>query len=66
VLRNELRKMLAKWDTKLAHTRNGEQARLLDMLPASAPVLKSASYRATLGAQRRRTQRGTMTQTRSR
>ena len=31
-LRNELRAMLRKWDTKLAHTRKGEQARLLDML----------------------------------
>ena len=31
-LRSELRAMLRKWDTKLAHTRKGEQARLLDML----------------------------------
>jgi DNA-binding transcriptional MerR regulator len=66
VLRNELRKMLEKWDTKLAHTRNGEQARLLDMLQASAPALKSASSGATLDAQRRRTQRGTIIKTRLR
>ena len=39
-LRNELRAMLKKWDTKLAHTRKGEQARLLDMLSASSAALK--------------------------
>ena len=66
VLRNELRKMLDKWDKKLSHTRKGEQARLLDMLATSAPALKSASSGATLGAQRRRMQRGAKTQTRSR
>jgi DNA-binding transcriptional MerR regulator len=31
-LRNELRMMLGKWDTKLAVTRKGDQAHLLDML----------------------------------
>ena len=66
VLRNELRKMLGAWDTKLAHTRKGEQAHLLDMLPAFASGLKSASSGATFGTQKRRTQKGAMTQTRPR
>ena len=46
VLRKELRKMLDQWDSKLAHTRHGEQARLLDMLAASAPGLERAPSRA--------------------
>jgi hypothetical protein len=58
--------MLDKWDTKLSHARKGEQARLLDMLATSAFALKSASSGATLGSQRRRTQRGTIPQMRSR
>lgn len=66
VLRNELRRMLETWDTKLAHTRKGEQAHLLDMLSASAPAYKSATSLAVPGAHRRKTQRATMTQTHSR
>ena len=52
VLRNELRKMLERWDTKLALTRKGNQARLLDMLPALSPATKSTSFRATLKSRR--------------
>jgi DNA-binding transcriptional MerR regulator len=66
VLRDELRKMLEQWDTKLAFTRKGDQARLLDMIAALPPASKSASPGARLGAQNRRTPKGTLAQTRSR
>ena len=56
VLRTELRKMLAEWDTKLAHTRKGEQARLLDMLspPPSAIIDSSPGKRLAPFARRNR------------
>jgi hypothetical protein len=47
--------MLDMWDRKLSHTKKGEQARLLDMLAASAPALKSAPSGATFGAHGRKT-----------
>jgi DNA-binding transcriptional MerR regulator len=63
VLRNALRKMLEQWDAKLAHTRKGEQAHLLDMLPAFASVVKSISAGAMFSPRKRRTQRRAVTHT---
>ena len=57
VLRNELRRMLDRWDTKLALTRKGSQARLLDMLPSLPPATKSAPPQAALSDRRRRISR---------
>jgi DNA-binding transcriptional MerR regulator len=65
VLRRELRKMLDKWDSRLAHTRQGEQARLLDMLAASAPGLESAPAGARFGTRGKRAPRHTITRARS-
>jgi hypothetical protein len=65
-LRDELRKMLGQWDTKLALTRKGDQAHLLDMLQSLPPSLQSASPGARHGAQRRRTSRRTMKKAHSR
>jgi len=66
VLRNGLRRMLGQWDTKLALTRKGDQAHLLDMLQALPPALKSASRGTALAVQRRRASRRTVTHARSR
>lgn len=54
VLRNELRKMLGRWDAKLALTRKGDPAHLLDMLQTLPPALNSASRGTALAVQRRR------------
>ena len=42
-LRNELRMMLGKWDTKLAVTKKGDQAHLLDMLQTLPSSMKGRS-----------------------
>jgi len=42
-LRNELRMMLGKWDTRLAVTRKGDQAHLLDMLHTLPSSIKGRS-----------------------
>lgn len=63
-LRNELRKLLDQWDSKLAHTRHGEQARLLDMLAASAG-LESSHVGARFSTRGSVTRRRTGTQARS-
>ena len=65
VLRNELRKMLDRWDSRLAHTRQGEQARLLDMLAAPAPALESGPTGTGFGTQGRRASREAITRARS-
>ena len=49
LLRTELRKMLGRWDSRLAQTRQGEQAHLLDMLAPSAPGLEKVPSRARFG-----------------
>jgi DNA-binding transcriptional MerR regulator len=48
-LRNELRTMLARWDTRLAHTKKGEQAHLLDMLPQLLPASRAGLRGAAQG-----------------
>lgn len=65
-LRSELRKMLGQWDAKLALTRKGDPAHLLDMLQALPPALKSASRGTALAVQRGRASRRTVTHARSR
>jgi DNA-binding transcriptional MerR regulator len=65
-LRDGLRKMLEQWDTRLAHTRKGHQARLLDMIAALPASSRSSPRGAGLDVQRRRTLRGTNAHTRSR
>ncbi len=50
MLRDGLRKMLGKWDSKLAQTRQGEPAHLLDMLAASAPGPQRAPSGARFAA----------------
>jgi DNA-binding transcriptional MerR regulator len=65
VLRKELGKMLDKWDSKLARTKQGEQARLLDMLAASAPGLESAPTRTGFGSRGRRASRKVVTSART-
>lgn len=57
MLRNELRKMLGQWDSKLAHTRQGQQAHLLDMLAASAPGLERVPSKARFGTRTAKTSR---------
>jgi DNA-binding transcriptional MerR regulator len=58
LLRKELRTMLDQWDSKLAHTKEGEQAQLLDMLAASASGLESAPPAGTgFGTRGRRASR---------
>jgi MerR family Zn(II)-responsive transcriptional regulator of zntA len=64
-LRITLSKMLEQWDTKLALTRKGDQAHLLDMLQASTPGLKSPSPAAKFGMRRGRTRRGALAQVHS-
>jgi len=64
-LRRELRKMLDQWDSRLAHTRQGEQARLLDMLAASAPRLEGALAGARFSTRGRRAPREAITPARS-
>jgi DNA-binding transcriptional MerR regulator len=66
VLRNELCKMLGRWDLKLARTKKGEQAGLLDMLAASAPGLEKAPLRERLGRRGIKTSRLAITHARSR
>jgi MerR family copper efflux transcriptional regulator len=66
LLRNELRVMLQTWDAKLAGTRKGEQARLLDMLAAPTPALKRASSGVMFGAQRKGMHRRATTRAHSR
>ena len=66
VLRDGLRKMLEQWDTRLAHTRKGDQARLLDMIAALPASSVSTSRGARLGVHRKRISRGTTAHTRSR
>jgi DNA-binding transcriptional MerR regulator len=65
VLRAELRKMLGQWDAKLALTRKGDPAHLLDMLQTLSPALKSAFRGTALAEQRRRASRRTVTRARS-
>jgi hypothetical protein len=65
VLRKELRKMLDQWDSKLAHTRQGEQARLLDMLADSASRLEGAPTRARFGTRGRKASREVIARARS-
>jgi MerR family copper efflux transcriptional regulator len=50
MLRNELRKMLGQWDSRLAQTRQGEPAHLLDMLAASTTGLVKVPSKARFGA----------------
>lgn len=54
VLKNELQKMVEQWDSKLARTKQGEQAGLLDMLSASAPRPESGASAARFRARVRR------------
>ena len=65
LLRNELRVMLQTWDAKLAGTKKGEQARLLDMLAVPAPALNRSSG-LTFGAQGKRMHRPAMRRAHSR
>jgi DNA-binding transcriptional MerR regulator len=55
-LRSELRKMIEQWDTRLAATRKGDRAHLLDMLQAMPEIRKSPG----------RAPRGTLIRARSR
>jgi DNA-binding transcriptional MerR regulator len=57
VLRIELRKMLEQWDSRLAHTRQGEQAHLLDMLQVLPPSVNSAPRGARLPVTQARSRR---------
>jgi MerR family copper efflux transcriptional regulator len=66
VLRNELRAMLARWDTRLSHTRRGQQAYLLDMLQSLPVSLKNESPGPRLAPQARRNRRRRMTTAHSR
>jgi DNA-binding transcriptional MerR regulator len=65
-LRSGLRKMIGHWDTKLAVTRKGDRAHLLDMLQAMSPSLKKESFGTINGARWKRTSRSTMMHARSR
>ena len=47
-LRNELRRMIGRWDTKLAVTRRGDRAHLLDMLQAM-PAIRAAQGKTPRG-----------------
>jgi DNA-binding transcriptional MerR regulator len=64
-LRSGLRKMIGQWDMKLAVTRKGDRAHLLDMLQAMSPSLKKESL-GTTDARRKRTSRSTKMHARSR
>jgi MerR family copper efflux transcriptional regulator len=66
MLRNELKTMLEQWDKKLAVTKKGDQARLLDMLQTLPSSREGVSQGMPLRARKRRSSKATVTQARSR
>ena len=65
MLRKELRRMLDQWDSRLAHTKQGERAHLLDMLATSAPGLERAPSRARFGSRGARSSKKAIPRSRS-